>query len=184
MCLPFAVFPGRLLNTLADDLKHWCLHMTTGGCCDIWEIHRTLSLLDLAFSVSFLIWNSEDHSLLQVELTATGGVDAWIPAVNLLHSMVFTDIPIRNSFSDRLFSRRGRGEKEGIETKLYQFQLICSLRWSDSEPHLVTKSQGDRGQPCDSEWRLAVVEARIDEQPPALLLLSNLQILNHFLPES
>jgi len=95
-----------------------------GGYCDI-GIHRTLSLLDfkvvnlllMAFSVSFRIWNSEDqnsthYSLLQVELAGTCRVDAWIRAVNLLHSMVFTDIPFRDSFSDRLFSKKGRKKKK------------------------------------------------------------------------
>jgi len=68
--------------------------------------------------------------------------------------------------------------KEEAEKKLAWSKVICT------KPHLITKSQGDRRMPWDSEWRLTVVEAWIDEQPPVPLVSSNLQCLDKFLPES
>lgn len=116
---------------------------------------------------SFLVCSCEEQNstCLQIELAAACGVDAWKRAVNLLHSVVFTNVPIRNSFSDRLFSKK-RKTKEETETKPHQFLLKgraalmqITVKSSDSGSHLVTESQGDGRMPGGPEWRLAVVEA-------------------------
>lgn len=90
---------------------------------------------------SFLVCSCEEQNstCLQIELAAACGVDAWKRAVNLLHSMVLTNVPIRNSFSDRLFSKKQKA-KEETETKPHQFLLKgrAEPRWCRLRASQVT----------------------------------------------
>jgi hypothetical protein len=65
-------------------------------------------ILFFFFSVSFVSCNSEEQNFTpsQVELTATRGVNTWILAVNLFYSMASTNIPVRDSFGDRLCRKK------------------------------------------------------------------------------